>query len=92
MTKFACANLEVKFFAVKLLNSEVVMYSSWLWSATFLSVSNIFALWSVFWTKLLTSGILFLTVVNPELVAKLVILHILLFISVILASKFVFAF
>ena len=43
-----------------------------------------------FLTKLLTSGILFSTAVNAELVAKPVILGILPSTSVILALKFVF--
>ena len=45
---------------------------------------------SLFFSKLLTSGILFSTVVNAEFVAKPVILGILFFISVILAFKSVF--
>ena len=55
-------------------------------------MSPIFALESVFLTKLLTSGILFSTAVNVELVAKSVILGILLSISVTLALKSVFFF
>ena len=53
-------------------------------------MSPIFALESVFLTKLLTSGILFSTAVNVELAAKSVILGILLSISVTLALKSVF--
>ena len=49
------------------------------------SISDIFALLSVFLTKLLTSGILFPTLVNAALVAKPVTLGILISISVILA-------
>ena len=45
---------------------------------------------SVFFTKLLTSDILFSTAVNSELVAEPVILGILLFISVSLAFRSVF--
>ena len=47
---------------------------------------------SVFFTKLLTSGILFSTAVNAELVARPVILGIFPSISVILAFKSVFFF
>ena len=53
-------------------------------------MSNIFASKSDFLTKLLTSGILFSTSVNAELVAKALTLGILPFISVILALQFVF--
>ena len=49
-----------------------------------------FTYFCVFFTKLLTSGILFSTAVNAELVAKPVILGILLSISVILVFKSVF--
>ena len=45
---------------------------------------------NVFLTRLLTSGILFSTAANAELVARPVILGILLSISVILAFKSVF--
>ena len=47
----------------------------------------IFLCYSVFFTKLLTLGILFSTAVNAESVAKPVILGILLSISVVLAFK-----
>ena len=53
-------------------------------------MSNIFASKSDFLTKLLTSGILFSTSVNDELVAKALTLGILPFISVILALQSVF--
>ena len=53
-------------------------------------MSNIFASKSDFLTKLLTSGILFSTSVNAELVAKALTLGILPFISVILALQSVF--
>ena len=45
---------------------------------------------SVFFTRLLTSGILFSTAVNAELVAKPVIISILPYISVTLVLKSVF--
>ena len=76
VTKFASANLAAKPFAIKLLNSEVVIYLSWSWSVTFFSILLIFALSSVFLTKLLTSGILFSAAVNAELVSKPLILGI----------------
>ena len=43
-TKCACFNLTAKFSAVSLLNSGVVIYVSWLWSASFFSISLIFVL------------------------------------------------
>ena len=54
------------------------------------SISLIFVLYSVFFTKLLTLGILFSTADNAELVAKPPILGILLSISLILEFKSVF--
>ena len=62
---------------VNLLKSTVVIY--------LLSMSDIFPSQSVFLTRLLTLGILFSTVVNVALVAKLVILGILPSTSTILA-------
>ena len=50
----------------------------------FISISLIFTLYSFFLTKLITSGILFLTAVNAELVAKPLMVGILVFISLIL--------
>ena len=85
ITYFACAHLPAKFYAVDLLNSDVVLYLLWSWSLTFFSISLIFVSWSVFLTKLLTSGILFSLAINAEVVAKAVILGILFSISVILA-------
>ena len=70
--KFACANLALKASAAKVLNSGVVIHLSWLWSVSFFSSSLIFVLQSVLLTKLLTLGILFLTAVNADFVAKLV--------------------
>ena len=64
-TKFAFANLAANPLAVKLLNYE--------FSFLFL----IFCVIICFLTKLLTSGILFSTAVNADLVAKLLILGIL---------------
>ena len=79
VAKFACADLAAKFFGVSLTNSGVVIYLSWLWSVNFFSISLIFMLYSVFLTRLLTSGILFSTAVNAVVVvAKLVILGIIL--------------
>ena len=54
------------------------------------SISVTLVLRYVFLTKVLTSGILFSTAVNAELVAKPRILGILSFNSLILALKFVF--
>ena len=44
VTKFGYANLTGKPFAVKWLNSEVVIYLSGSWSVTFFSMYDIFAL------------------------------------------------
>ena len=54
----------------------------------FLSISLIFVLYSVFLTKLQTSGILFSTAARAVLVAKLVIIGILSSISVSFATVF----
>ena len=64
LANFACANLAVKFSAVNLLNSWVVIYLSWSLSVvTLFSISLIFVLYSVFLTKLLIIGILLRAVV-----------------------------
>ena len=44
VTKSDPFNLASKTFAVNLLNSESIIYSSWLWSATFFTISLIFVL------------------------------------------------
>ena len=80
----------MKTAAAKVLNSGVLIYLSWLWLVSFFSISVFFVIWSVFWTKLLTLGILFSTVVNAAFVAKPLILGILPSISVILALQSVF--
>ena len=49
LATFALFNLKLKIAAVNLLNSGVVIYSSWLWSAIFFSNSLIFVLQSAFW-------------------------------------------
>ena len=54
------------------------------------SISKNFVLQSVFFTKLLTLGILYSTVVNAEAVAKPLILGFLPSTSLILELKFVF--
>ena len=84
VTKFACFNLASKTPAAKLLNSGVVIYSSWLWSVSVFSISLIVVLRSVFCflTKLLTLRILFSTAINAEFAAKPLILDILFSISV----------
>ena len=41
VTKFSCASLAAKPLAVKLLNSVVLIYLSWLWLVTFFLVSLI---------------------------------------------------
>ena len=79
LAKFACANLSEKHSDVKLLSSCVVIYSSWLWSVIFFSISLIFVWWSFFFTKLLQFDILFSTAVRAVAIAKIVILGILLF-------------
>ena len=64
LANFACANLAVKFSAVNLLNSWVVIYLPWSLSVvTLFSISLIFVLYSVFLTKLLIIGILLRAVV-----------------------------
>ena len=60
------------------------MYLPWLWSVAFILILLILVPQSIFLTKVLTSGILFSTVDNSELVAKTLILDILLSFSVIL--------
>ena len=49
LATFALFNLKLKIAAVNLLNSGVVIYSSWLWSAIFFSNSLVFVLQSAFW-------------------------------------------
>ena len=87
VAKFACVHLAAKFPANSLLNSGVVIYLSWSWSVIFFSISIIFVLLSVFLTKLLTLGILFLATVKAVVLAKLVMLGILPLISFILTLK-----
>ena len=82
--KFACAILVLKTLVAKVLNFEVSIYLSWLWSVSLFSISVIFVSKSVFLTKLLILGILFSTVFNAAFVAKLLILGILYSNSVIL--------
>ena len=69
--KMACANLALKTPAANLLNSKVSIYLSWLWLLSLFSISVIFV--GFFLTRLLTSGILFSTLVNAVFVAKLLI-------------------
>ena len=83
VTKFACDNLAAKRFAVKLLNSEVVIYLSWSWSVNFFQCLVFLCYNLFFFAKLLTSVILFSTA--AELVVKSLILGILTSISIILA-------
>ena len=78
VTKFARANPAPKTSAVNLLNSGVVIYLSWLWSATLFSISPMFVLQSAFLTQLITLGILFSIAVNAEVVAKPLTLGILI--------------
>ena len=49
LATFALFNLKSKIAAVNLLNSGVVIHSSWLWLAIFFSNSLIFVLQSAFW-------------------------------------------
>ena len=44
LAKFTCFNIAAKFSAVNLLNSGVAIYSSWLWSVIFFSMSLIVVL------------------------------------------------
>ena len=74
--KFACFNLAAKFSDFNFLNSGVVVYLSWLWSAFVFSISSIFVVSAVFLTKLLTLGISYSTALRAVLVAELVILGI----------------
>ena len=76
VNKFAFANLAEIFPAVNLLNSGVVIYLSCFWSIIFFKISLTFVSWSVFFIRLLTSGTLFSTAVNAEVVAKSLILGI----------------
>ena len=69
----ACAILALKTLVAHLLNSEISIYLSWLWSLSLFSISVMFVLYSVFLTKLLTLGILFSKVFNAVFVAKLLI-------------------
>ena len=75
LAKFACLSRAVKFPDVKLLNSGVVIYLSWLWSVFFFSNSLICVIIR-FLTKLLTLGILFSTAARALIAARLVILGI----------------
>ena len=65
--KFTPANLALKTSPAKLLNSEVVIYLSWLWSLSLFSISVTFVLSSNFLTRPLTSGILFSTIIVAKL-------------------------
>ena len=87
LVKFACALLAEKYSTANLLNSWVVIHLSWSWSVViFISISVIFVLYSGFLTKLLS--ILFSAAVGAVVVvAKLVMLGILFFISFILALR-----
>ena len=80
VTKFACFNLAAKFSAVvKLWSSNI--YVMIMISKFFFSSTN-FCVVVYFFNKLPTSGILFSTAVNAEVVAKPLILGISLSISV----------
>ena len=61
LAKLACLVLKQSFCDVNLVNSEVVIYLSWLWAVILFSISLIFVLYSIFLTKLPTLGILFST-------------------------------
>ena len=82
--RFTCTDLAAKISAVNVLNYGVVIYLSWLWSVRIFSILLIFVSWFDFLTKLLTPSVLFSTVVNPEVVAKPLMLGILLSISLVL--------
>ena len=82
--KLACAIFALKTSAADFLNSEGLIYLSWLWLLSLFSISVILVLSSVFLTKLLIVGILFSTVANAVFVAKLLVSEILCSISVIL--------
>ena len=71
--KFACTILALNKLVAKVLNFEVSVYLSWLWSVSLFSISVILVLKSVFLTKLLIPGILFSTVINTVFVAKLLV-------------------
>ena len=75
LTTFACLNLAAKCSDSNLLNSGVVVYSSWLWSVVFFSI--------------LTLGILFSTAAREIVVAKLAVLGISPLASFILALRVV---
>ena len=84
--KFACFDLAAKFSAVSLLNSVIVICLSWSWPESFFSILLTFvAFYSLFLTKLLTSGTLFSTTVNAAFVSKPLLIGILFSISLILA-------
>ena len=85
LAKFVCFNLA----DVKLLNSGVVIYLSWLWIVIFVFHFINFGVLVSFFTKLLTLGLLFSTALRAVLVAKLVILGISPSTSSILASRVV---
>ena len=87
--KFACAILVLNKLVAKLLNFEVPIYLSWLWSLSLFSISVTLVLYSVFLTELLILGILISTEVNAVFVAKLLISGILFSNSVILVLKLV---
>ena len=90
LAKFACFSLAVNCSDVVLLIFWVVIYLSGSWSVVILfSFSLIFVLYSCFLDKLPTLGILFSTAVTAVVVAKLVILGILFWISLILGLKVV---
>ena len=90
LAKFAFFSLAVNCSDVVLLISWVVIHLSGSWSVVILfSVSLIFVLCSCFLDKLPTLGILFSTGVTAVVVAKLVILGILFWISLILGLKVV---
>ena len=80
-------SLAAKFSAVNLLNSRVAIYLSWSWSVILFSVSLIFVLYSAFWIKLLTLGILFSTAVKGVVVAKLAVLGVSTLTSFIFALR-----
>ena len=78
LAKLAFFSIEVIFCDIKLLNSAVVIYLSWLWSVILWSHFMIYDLINFcvivsFLTKLLTLGILFLTALRAVLVAELAI-------------------
>ena len=46
--KFACGDLALKTLVVKVLNFEVLIYLSWLWLFSLLSILVILVLYSIF--------------------------------------------